>query len=295
MSSELSPPVAFVPMACLAGGWGEVECPVPGALLSEGSRYHWAGKCKPCAFFHTKGCLNGPACDFCHACPPFEAQRRQRVRKRLLAIQVRQGGSADGPSASSGDGAGAVRRASHSSNIASEGPLVAAIAEATEGWTAAPSEGPDQHRRVAAAKAHLADPIHGGLGIVAAPPDLALGTAGRARGQQYPASRPRQPRAASMVQDVLPPGAPPVLSLSAVLPLPLGTRPARRHEQGSAAPVAACVVLPCVFVHLATPVSTPQQVVWLQPQQIPVALAAPQEGLQGQSFGCDSPAAAAGY
>mmetsp|Transcript_143350 Transcript_143350/g.399620 ORF Transcript_143350/g.399620 Transcript_143350/m.399620 type:complete len:275 (+) Transcript_143350:58-882(+) len=262
-------------------------------LLSEGSRYHNMGRCRPCAFFHTKGCLNGPACDFCHACPPFEAQRRQRVRKRLLAIQVRQGGSAGGPSASSGDGAGAVRRASHSSNIASEG--VAAIAEATEGWTAAPTEGPGQHRRVAAAKANLADPIHGGLGIVATPPDLALGTAGRARGQQCPASRPRQPRAASMVQDVLPPGAPPVLSLSAVLPPPLGSRPAQRHEQGSAAPVAACVVLPCVFVHLATPVSTPQQVVWLQPQQIPVAQAAPQEGLQGQSFGCDSPAAASGY
>jgi len=84
MSSELSPPVAFVPMACLAGGWGEVECPVPGALLSEGSRYHWAGKCKPCAFFHTKGCQNGPACAFCHECPQYEAQRRQRVRRQLL-------------------------------------------------------------------------------------------------------------------------------------------------------------------------------------------------------------------
>uniref|UniRef100_A0A7S4QL84 C3H1-type domain-containing protein n=1 Tax=Alexandrium monilatum TaxID=311494 RepID=A0A7S4QL84_9DINO len=53
-------------------------------LLSEGSRFHLAGKCKPCAFFHSKGCLNGPACTFCHECPPHEAKRRQRVRRQLL-------------------------------------------------------------------------------------------------------------------------------------------------------------------------------------------------------------------
>merc|ERR1719221_754878 len=51
---------------------------------SEGSRLHQTGRCKPCAFFHTKGCENGVACSFCHECPPNEAQRRKRVRRQLM-------------------------------------------------------------------------------------------------------------------------------------------------------------------------------------------------------------------
>jgi len=51
---------------------------------SEGSRLHHSGRCKPCAFFHTKGCQNGISCSFCHECPPNEAQRRKRVRRQLM-------------------------------------------------------------------------------------------------------------------------------------------------------------------------------------------------------------------
>lgn len=50
---------------------------------SVGSVQHMAGRCKPCAFFHTKGCQNDKACLFCHLCPPGEKQRRKRLRERM--------------------------------------------------------------------------------------------------------------------------------------------------------------------------------------------------------------------
>lgn len=50
---------------------------------SVGSRYHDAGRCKPCAFFHTKGCNSGSSCLFCHRCPAHEKQRRKRLRRQL--------------------------------------------------------------------------------------------------------------------------------------------------------------------------------------------------------------------
>lgn len=55
--------------------------PAPGTdeLPSLGSRGHAAGRCKPCAFFHTKGCANDLKCDFCHLCEPGEKKRRQRA------------------------------------------------------------------------------------------------------------------------------------------------------------------------------------------------------------------------
>mmetsp|Transcript_91920 Transcript_91920/g.259665 ORF Transcript_91920/g.259665 Transcript_91920/m.259665 type:complete len:309 (-) Transcript_91920:74-1000(-) len=54
-----------------------------GDVGSIGSRHHDAGRCKPCVFFHTKGCQNGTQCPFCHRCPPFEKQRRKRVCRQL--------------------------------------------------------------------------------------------------------------------------------------------------------------------------------------------------------------------
>jgi hypothetical protein len=54
-----------------------------GDLPSMGSAHHKAGRCKPCAFFHTKGCQNDKACLFCHLCPPGEKQRRKRLRERM--------------------------------------------------------------------------------------------------------------------------------------------------------------------------------------------------------------------
>jgi len=50
---------------------------------SIGSVQHRSGRCKPCAFFHTKGCQNDKACLFCHLCPPGEKARRKRLRERM--------------------------------------------------------------------------------------------------------------------------------------------------------------------------------------------------------------------
>eukprot|EP00931_Biecheleriopsis_adriatica_P067562 TRINITY_DN41681_c0_g1_i1.p1 TRINITY_DN41681_c0_g1~~TRINITY_DN41681_c0_g1_i1.p1 ORF type:complete len:282 (-),score=41.90 TRINITY_DN41681_c0_g1_i1:72-872(-) len=71
---------------------GEVKAhtaDVQGAgLLSVGSDGHDMGKCKPCVFYHTKGCEHGQSCSFCHECPPQEAERRKRVRRQLLRMKA---------------------------------------------------------------------------------------------------------------------------------------------------------------------------------------------------------------
>jgi len=56
--------------------------------FSEGSKDHVNRTCKPCAFFHEKGCQSGAACNFCHLCPPREVQRRKRVRRRVAREQL---------------------------------------------------------------------------------------------------------------------------------------------------------------------------------------------------------------
>lgn len=45
-----------------------------------GSRNHRLGTCRPCAFFHTKGCQSGMACEFCHLCDAGEKKRRAKQR-----------------------------------------------------------------------------------------------------------------------------------------------------------------------------------------------------------------------
>merc|ERR1711972_988391 len=61
---------------------------VQDALPSEGSNAHASGQCKPCAFFHDKGCQSGATCQFCHLCPPREVQRRKRIRRRIAREQL---------------------------------------------------------------------------------------------------------------------------------------------------------------------------------------------------------------
>ncbi|CAJ1429975.1 unnamed protein product [Effrenium voratum] len=50
---------------------------------TEGSRNHRLGTCRPCAFFHTKGCASGTSCEFCHLCDAGEKKRRARQRAML--------------------------------------------------------------------------------------------------------------------------------------------------------------------------------------------------------------------
>jgi len=47
-------------------------------LPTIGSAGHNIGNCKPCAFFHTRGCGNGLQCSFCHLCPADEKRKRQK-------------------------------------------------------------------------------------------------------------------------------------------------------------------------------------------------------------------------
>ncbi|CAK0900724.1 unnamed protein product, partial [Prorocentrum cordatum] len=66
-------------------------------LPSVGSAHHGAGHCKPCAFVHSKGCADGPLCQFCHLCEPGEKKRRQRekLKCRKAAFQGRRAGAMD--------------------------------------------------------------------------------------------------------------------------------------------------------------------------------------------------------
>lgn len=49
-----------------------------------GSMNHHFGACKPCAFLHKQGCVNGVNCKFCHLCDPGEKKRRQKLTKAQL-------------------------------------------------------------------------------------------------------------------------------------------------------------------------------------------------------------------
>jgi len=67
----------------LMDGNTSVQANSDGTLPSVGSRQHNLGRCKPCAFFHTKGCKSASGCPFCHLCPPNEKQRRKALYRRM--------------------------------------------------------------------------------------------------------------------------------------------------------------------------------------------------------------------
>lgn len=48
---------------------------------SMGSMLHNMGECRPCTFFHTRGCQNKETCQFCHLCGPGEKKKRLRQEK----------------------------------------------------------------------------------------------------------------------------------------------------------------------------------------------------------------------
>jgi len=77
-----------------AGSW-HGEGPRKEPQVSVGSSSHGNSKCKPCAFYHKKGCDAGFGCLFCHICEPGERKlRRQQQRttvkwRRLRREQLR--------------------------------------------------------------------------------------------------------------------------------------------------------------------------------------------------------------
>lgn len=64
---------------------GSPECP------TIGSRGHFYGECKPCAFLYTRGCTNGASCSFCHLCEPGEKKRRAKEKRTAKHFAMRQG------------------------------------------------------------------------------------------------------------------------------------------------------------------------------------------------------------
>jgi hypothetical protein len=80
----IPPPVemAPIPVLRLAESLPPPELGSPG-LPTVGSGLHHKGECRPCAFFYTRGCENGTACEFCHLCGPGE--RKKRLRQYRLA------------------------------------------------------------------------------------------------------------------------------------------------------------------------------------------------------------------
>eukprot|EP00435_Cladocopium_sp_Y103_P023493 s1762_g5.t1 len=59
--------------------------PIP----SVGSANHGSGQCKPCAFYHTKGCQCGAMCTFCHLCLPGEKKRRQKEKQQAAKAKAK--------------------------------------------------------------------------------------------------------------------------------------------------------------------------------------------------------------
>lgn len=60
------------------------------AASSVGSARHASGRCKPCAFFHTKGCASGERCAFCHLCESDEKKKRKKEKLALRGMRRRQ-------------------------------------------------------------------------------------------------------------------------------------------------------------------------------------------------------------
>jgi len=93
---------AALPAAVLSTDYKPVAVPIappplsraPGSaeLPSIGSAAHEQGRCKPCAFFHTKGCEIGPTCSFCHLCGVDERKRRRKetTEQRQVAREARK-------------------------------------------------------------------------------------------------------------------------------------------------------------------------------------------------------------
>merc|ERR1719420_322362 len=73
------PPIAN-PVLRLADAIAPPELGGP-ELPSIGSLLHHTGECKPCTFFHTRGCENKEKCQFCHLCGPREKKKRLKAQK----------------------------------------------------------------------------------------------------------------------------------------------------------------------------------------------------------------------
>jgi hypothetical protein len=89
LSEALAPPPMGAP-GVGAGATPNVPLGSP-EMPTIGSMEHFIGNCKPCAFFHKRGCSNGVQCSFCHLCDSSEKKRRQKEKVQQLREMRRQG------------------------------------------------------------------------------------------------------------------------------------------------------------------------------------------------------------
>merc|ERR1719409_750865 len=82
--SQQMPQVLMLSEALAAPSLGSPQFPTVGSVG------HFNNTCKPCAFFHTKGCGNGVECPFCHLCPADEKRRRQKEKQAAFREMRRQ-------------------------------------------------------------------------------------------------------------------------------------------------------------------------------------------------------------
>jgi hypothetical protein len=78
------PPISMAPMLAPVLRLAEVLPPLElgsEGLPSIGSLLHHRGGCKPCTFFHTRGCENKEDCPFCHLCLRGEKKKRLRAQR----------------------------------------------------------------------------------------------------------------------------------------------------------------------------------------------------------------------
>lgn len=70
---------------------GQLAVGSPG-VPTVGSAGHDLGECKPCAFFHTRGCQSGAQCLFCHLCDAGEKKlrKKEKLTARREARRLRQ-------------------------------------------------------------------------------------------------------------------------------------------------------------------------------------------------------------
>lgn len=80
MSMPAVPPPPAAPVLRLADAIAAPDIGGPD-MPSIGSLLHHKGECKPCTFFHTRGCENGDNCKFCHLCLPGEKKKRLKAMK----------------------------------------------------------------------------------------------------------------------------------------------------------------------------------------------------------------------
>jgi len=78
------PPISMAPMAAPVLRLAEILPPLElgsQGLPSMGSMLHHRGGCRPCTFFHTRGCENAEDCPFCHLCLRGEKKKRLRAQR----------------------------------------------------------------------------------------------------------------------------------------------------------------------------------------------------------------------